>query len=111
MKFLLNNKEDFDNWRENNTSYDCISYAEDEPKYYPCVVTYRYVDSADNLYYDDICIFKDEGNIKGTVDFYCGISGDSDELLIKDVKNQDEHFGDIDEYKLDWSNTESGNTK
>ena len=51
-------------------------------------------------YCDVICIFKDEGNIKGTVDFYCGISGNSDELLIKDVKNQDEHFGDIDEYKL-----------
>ena len=50
-------------------------------------------------YFDAICIFKDEGNIKGTIDYYCGISG-SDELLIKDVKKQDEHFGYIDEYKL-----------
>lgn len=48
--------------------------------------------------FDAICIFKDEGIIKGTIDYYCGISGD--EFFIKDVKNQYEHFGDIDEYNL-----------
>lgn len=48
---------------------------------------------------DAICIFKGEGSIKGTVDFYCGISG-SDELFIKDVKDQDEHFGYINEYNF-----------
>lgn len=53
MKVLLNNKEDFDSWRTNNDSFDCISYEEDEPKYYPCIVAFRYVDS-DNLYYDDL---------------------------------------------------------
>lgn len=51
-------------------------------------------------YLDAICIFKREGRIKGTVDFYCGISG-SDELLIKDVKDQDEHFGEI--YRYDFA--------
>lgn len=50
-------------------------------------------------FFDTICIFKGEGRIKGTVDFYCGIS-DTDELFIKDVKDQDEHFGEIYEYKF-----------
>lgn len=59
-------------------------------------------DIISGYYFDAVCIFKGEGNIKGTVDYYCGISGMSgdDEFFIKDVKNQDEHFGDIDEYKL-----------
>lgn len=47
---------------------------------------------------DSICIFKGEGNIEGTVDFYCGIY--NDELYIKDVKDRDEHFGEIDWYKF-----------
>ena len=47
--------------------------------------------------YNSICIFKGEGSIKGTVDFYCGIDAIS-ELYIKDVKDQDEHFGDINKY-------------
>jgi hypothetical protein len=54
-------------------------------------------DIISNCYCDAICIFKGEGNLKGTVDFYCGIDG-SDGLLIKDVKDQDEHFGYINEY-------------
>lgn len=48
---------------------------------------------------DAICIFKGEGSIKGTVDFYCGISC-SDELFIKDVKYQDVHFGEVDGYNF-----------
>ena len=56
MKVLLNNKEDFDNWREYNNSCDIISCAEDEPKYYPCIVTYRIIDARysiyDDLYYE-----------------------------------------------------------
>ena len=54
MKELLNNKEDFDNWCEYNDFCNYIPCEEDVPKYYPCIVTYRYVDSADNLYYDDL---------------------------------------------------------
>lgn len=56
MKRLLNNKEDFDSWRTNNDSFDCISYDEDEPKYYPCVVTSMVIDAGysirDDLYYE-----------------------------------------------------------
>ena len=48
--------------------------------------------------FDSICIFKCEGNIEGTVDFYCGIF--NNELFIKDVKDRDEHFGDIDRYEF-----------
>lgn len=52
MKVLINNRKDFDNWREYNNSCDFISYAEDEPKYYPCIVTSRYVDTGDFIYDD-----------------------------------------------------------
>lgn len=48
--------------------------------------------------FDSICIFKGEGNIEGTVDFYCGIY--NDELYIKDVKDRDEHFGEINKYNF-----------
>ena len=47
--------------------------------------------------YTSICIFKGEGLIKGTVNYYCGIDAIG-ELFIKDIKDQDEHFGEIDEY-------------
>lgn len=50
--------------------------------------------------FGSVCIFKGEGGIKGTVDFYCGIDDDANELYIKDVKDKDEHFGDIDDYQL-----------
>lgn len=50
--------------------------------------------------FGSVCIFKGEGGIKGTVDFYCGIDDDANELIIKDVKDKDEHFGDIIEYNL-----------
>ena len=55
MKTLLNNKEDFDYWRAYD-SYNYISYEEDEPKYYPCIVTSRVIDAGysiyDDLYYE-----------------------------------------------------------
>lgn len=51
-------------------------------------------------YFNSICIFKGKGSIEGTVDFYCGINNDSCELFIKDVKCQDEHFGEIGGYNF-----------
>ena len=48
--------------------------------------------------FHSICIFKREGSIKGTIDYYCGIS--SGEFYVKDEKNIDEHFGDISDYRL-----------
>lgn len=56
MKRLLNNKEDFDNWCEDNDLCNYNSYEEDEPKYYPCIVSFRFADSGgfiyDELYYE-----------------------------------------------------------
>lgn len=52
MKVLINNREDFDNWCECNDSYYRISYEEDVPKYYPCIVSFRIVDSDDSIYDD-----------------------------------------------------------
>lgn len=51
MKVLLNNREDFDRWYKCNDSYEFISYEEDEPKNYPCIVSFRFADS-DDLYYE-----------------------------------------------------------
>jgi hypothetical protein len=46
------------------------------------------------------CIFKGEGRIKGTVDYYCGM-GDFDTFRIKDEKsNPDGHYGNISDYML-----------
>ncbi len=53
MKVLLNNREDFNNWCENHDSFNCISCEEDEPKYYPCIVLFRFADYYD-LYNDDL---------------------------------------------------------
>jgi hypothetical protein len=45
------------------------------------------------------CIFKREGRIKGTVDYYCGIH--DDDFCVKDNKrNQDGHYGCIVDYRL-----------
>ena len=58
MKILINNREDFDNWCKCNDSYKHISYEEAVPKYYPCIVSFRIVESNysiyDNLYYEFI---------------------------------------------------------
>ena len=50
MKVLLNNREDFDRWYKCNDSYEFISYEEDEPKNYPCIVSFRIVDLYDSIY-------------------------------------------------------------
>ena len=50
MKVLLNNREDFDRWYKCNDSCECISYEEDKPKYYPCIVSFRVVNSYDSIY-------------------------------------------------------------
>ena len=48
--------------------------------------------------FHSICIFKKEGSIKGTIDYYCGIS--FGRFHVKNEKNIDEHFGDISDYRL-----------
>ena len=52
MKVLINNREDFNNWCECNCSFNRISYEEQLPKYYPCIVSFRIVDSSDSIYDD-----------------------------------------------------------
>ena len=45
------------------------------------------------------CIFKGEGRIKGTVDFYCGVH--TEYFVVKDNKrNPNGHYGDIADYRL-----------
>ena len=50
--------------------------------------------------FNTICIFKGEGSIKGTVDFYCGIDNSDKYFFIKNIEDQDEHFGDINRYNF-----------
>lgn len=52
MKVLINNREDFDSWCANNDTFNLISYEEDEPKNYPCIVAFRWVDADDSIYDD-----------------------------------------------------------
>lgn len=45
------------------------------------------------------CIFKGEGRIKGTVDYYCGFNANY--FIVKDSKRfSDGHYGDIVDYRL-----------
>lgn len=56
MKVLINNREDFDNWCECHNSFNRISYEEDEPINYPCIVIFRVLSTGysiyDDLYYE-----------------------------------------------------------
>ena len=53
MKKLLNNKEDFKNWRLHYFNDILNSYDECEPKEYPCVGSYVELIEGVNCYYDD----------------------------------------------------------
>lgn len=53
----------------------------------------------DNDDYKSICIFKREGNLKGTIDFYCGIVCNGN-FSIKNINEPDSHFGHIIDYRL-----------
>lgn len=77
----------------------CVIFPKDRTTWEGFHRPFKDGDIISDGFFDAICIFKGEGRIRGTVDFYCGISG-TDELLIKNVKDQDEHFGEIYEYKF-----------
>lgn len=67
----------------------------------PC--KFKNGDVISNTLFDSVCIFRGEGKIKGTVDFYCGINTNStvyNELFIKDCKDPLGHFGDIIQYNF-----------
>lgn len=77
----------------------CVIFPKGETTWEEFQKPFKDGDIISSCYFDAICIFKNEGIIKGTVDYYCGISG-GDELIIKDIKNRLEHFGYINEYNL-----------
>ena len=62
MKAKLNNKNDLCNWFGSNTWYNLHSYAEAEPKEYPCLIIWRVIDNhyriGDDVYYEFV-YFKD----------------------------------------------------
>jgi hypothetical protein len=54
-KTLLNNKEEFETWKESNSHYILSESAEEYPSNYPCIVVDKYVceyyNDDDYLYY------------------------------------------------------------
>ena len=138
MKVLINNREDFDNWWECNDSYKHISYEEDVPKYYPCIVSFRIVglnDSIyDNLYYEFVYlqdfselyeefpddepeyveIDKEDISIGDYIGIECERFGDPYHLRIADIQQRYDEITSrpykivIDEEGEIWS-TRSGN--
>lgn len=54
-KTLLNNKEEFERWKEENSHYLLSGNNEEYPSNYPCIVVdrfvYEYYDDEDYLYY------------------------------------------------------------
>ena len=65
-KTLLNNKEDFENWKKSNSHYILIDTEEEQPSNYPCIVVDKYVEEYyhgdDYLYYTFIYLsdFKND---------------------------------------------------
>lgn len=55
-------------------------------------------DIISNILTNSICIFKGEGSVNGTVDFYCGIC--CNEFFIKNNIDPIKHFGYIKSYYL-----------
>lgn len=69
IKEVLNDKIDFENWRNNHLLDLAISSNEDEPKQYPCIIVYKYIDSEyinviDYVYYEFVYLddFKNINN-------------------------------------------------
>lgn len=55
-KTLLNNKEEFESWKESNSHHILIDNEEEQPSIYPCIVVDKYIedyyiDNSDFLYY------------------------------------------------------------
>lgn len=65
-KALLNNKEEFERWKEENSHYLLIENNEECPSNYPCIVVDKYVceyyNDDDYLYYTFVYLsdFKNE---------------------------------------------------
>lgn len=67
IKEVLNSKIDFENWSDNHLSDIVISSNEDEPKHYPCIIVYKYIESEcikDYVYYEFVYLddFKNINN-------------------------------------------------
>ena len=54
-KTLLNNKEDFEKWKNSNSHHILIENEEEQPSDYPCIVVDKYIvesyNGYDYLYY------------------------------------------------------------
>lgn len=67
IKEVLNSKIDFENWGGNHLFDIAISSNEDEPKHYPCIIVYNYIESEyikDYVHYEFVYLddFKNINN-------------------------------------------------
>lgn len=67
IKEVLNSKIDFEKWGDNHLSDIAISSNEDEPKHYPCIIVYKYMESEyikDYVHYEFVYLddFKNINN-------------------------------------------------
>lgn len=91
----------FGQWTNSNIA-KCVIFPKGQTTWdgfaQPC--KFKDGDIIADSHFKTICIFKGEGSIKGTVDFYCGIDNSGKYFFIKDIEDQDEHFGDIKGYNF-----------
>lgn len=64
----------------------------------PIETKFKDGDIISDILTNSICVFKGEGSVNGTVDFYCGIC--CNEFFIKDNIDPIKHFGYIKSYHL-----------
>ena len=77
---------------------ECLLFPSKENRNWNNFIPFKDGDIIFEDRFHSICIFKKEGSIKGTVDYYTGMSFGG--FYVKDEKNIDEHFGDISYYRL-----------
>lgn len=80
----------------NHTGAKCVIFPKGKTTWEGFVPPCKFKDGdviSDSL---GTCIFKGEGVIQGTVDYYCGVHGDY--FIVKE--NTDGHYGDIVDFRL-----------
>ena len=77
---------------------ECLLFPSKENRNWNNFIPFKDGDIIFEDRFHSICIFKKEGSIKGTVDYYTGMSFGG--FYVKDEKNIDEHFGDISYYRF-----------
>ena len=88
----------FDKYGRLSSKGECLLFPSKEERDWNKFIPFKDGDIIFEDRFNSICIFKKEGSIKGTVDYYWGIS--FGKLCVKDEKDIDRHFGAISDYRF-----------